>query len=90
MIPYDHKGTDQIAPNLSADAFHPQWEFGYGKSYTSFKYANLQVESLADGKYSVSVDVTNTGKRKGKETIQLYVTDKVASITPPVKRFEGF
>ena len=90
LIPYDHKGTDQIAPNLSADAFHPQWEFGYGKSYTSYKYANLQVESLADGKYSVSVDVTNTGKRKGKETLQLYVTDKVASITPPVKRLRAF
>ena len=90
LIPYDHKGTDQIAPNLSADAYHPQWQFGHGMSYTSFKYTNLQIEAVENGKYSISVDVTNTGKRKGKETIQLYVTDKVASITPPVRRLRAF
>ena len=73
--------------------YNPQWEFGHGLSYTNFTYNNLQLSSdvLADNStLSVTVDVTNTGKVKGKETVILYVSDLVASITPEVKRMRDF
>ncbi len=72
-----------------------QWPFGHGLSYTSFKYANLKlaaerIQLKALKSLKVSVDVTNTGKLAGDEIVQLYVSDVVASITPPNKRLKGF
>lgn len=93
LIPYDHKGTDQQARDFSANAFNPQWEFGHGLSYTTFEYADLALssEALNDAApIEISVKVTNTGKLDGKEVVQLYIADKVASITPSVKRLRGF
>jgi len=67
--------------------------FGFGLSYTTFAYSNLQVSSSAfrdvDG-LSVSVDVTNTGDVAGKEVVQLYVHDKKASLARPPKELKGF
>lgn len=93
LVTYDHKGTDQAHRDFSMNGFNPQWEFGHGLSYTSFKYSNLRVNSRTmslDGSVEIMVDVMNTGKRKGKEVVQLYITDKVASITPSVKRLRGY
>jgi len=90
MIPYYYKGTDEIDQNFGTNAINPQWQFGYGLSYISYKYNNLKIEELGNGEYSISVEVTNEGNRKGIETIQLFVQDKVASITPPVKRLRAF
>lgn len=93
LVTYDHKGTDRMHTDFSTNAFNPQWEFGFGLSYTTFKYSNLNISSetlMADGSLSVSVDVENTGKRTGKEVVQLYTTDWVASITPAVKRLRAF
>ncbi|HHH49881.1 MAG TPA: beta-glucosidase, partial [Saprospiraceae bacterium] len=90
LLTYDHKKTDDFGADFSFNAFHPQWAFGHGLSYTSFVYKNLKLEELENGKYTVSVNLTNTGHRKGMETIQLYIHDKVASITPPVKRLRAF
>ncbi|HFA47719.1 MAG TPA: beta-glucosidase, partial [Bacteroidetes bacterium] len=90
LMTYDYKGTDKQAADFSTNAFNPQWKFGHGLGYTSFAYKNLKTKNLGNGKYTVSVEVTNTGNRKGMETIQLFVHDKVASITPPVKRLRGF
>ena len=70
-----------------------QWPFGHGLSYTSFAYANLKVSAADFGPadvLQVSVDVTNTGSRSGKEAVLLYSSDLVASLIPDVKRLRGF
>ena len=70
-----------------------QWPFGSGLSYTTFAYSNFKVsaESFdAADVLKVSVDVTNTGDRAGKEAVLLYSSDLVASLIPDVKRLRGF
>jgi len=93
LVTYDHNYTDQVDTNFGTDAFNPQWEFGHGLSYTSFEYSNMQLKNSefdSTGQTTVSIDVTNTGDRSGKEVVQLYVSDLVASITPAVKRLRSF
>jgi len=71
----------------------PLFPFGFGLSYTSFRYANLRVAPAAvaaTGSVTVQVDVTNTGKRAGDEVVQLYVRAEVSSVTRPVKELRGF
>jgi beta-glucosidase len=71
----------------------PTFEFGYGLSYTTFKFSNLLVEPNRvplTGKISVKVEIENTGSRVGEEVAQLYINDVVASITRPVKELKGF
>jgi beta-glucosidase len=72
------------------DALYP---FGFGLSYTTFAYSNLVVtpETQApQGDIHVSVDVTNTGKRKGDEVVELYLKDKVSSVTTYEMQLRGF
>ena len=67
--------------------------FGHGLSYTSFAYANLRLDrdTMTDGgRLTVSVDVTNTGEREGKEAVQLYVSDKTGSVQRPLRELKGF
>lgn len=68
------------------------YPFGYGLSYTTFSYGEMQCPKQfnADGTLQVSVDVTNTGGYDGEEIVQLYVADKVASMVRPVKELKGF
>ena len=71
----------------------PLFPFGWGLSYTTFKYDNLHVTPDAigpEGTTMVSVDVTNTGATNGTEVIQLYIRDEVSSVTRPVKELRGF
>jgi beta-glucosidase len=71
----------------------PQWAFGHGLSYTTFRYDALKLSPAKiapDGHATVSVNVTNTGKRAGDEVVQLYIHDQVASITRPIKELRGF
>ncbi|MBC8274600.1 MAG: glycoside hydrolase family 3 C-terminal domain-containing protein [Chloroflexi bacterium] len=71
----------------------PAFEFGYGLSYTTFNFSNLQVEPKQvplNGKTSIKVDIENTGNRAGEEVAQLYIKDVIASITRPVKELKGF
>ena len=71
----------------------PLYPFGYGLSYTTFAYADLtlsQEEITMDEDLTVSVTVSNTGKRAGEEVVQLYVRDLVGSVTRPVKELKGF
>ena len=78
---YDHK------------KIKPQYAFGYGLSYTSFRYSNLQLNSYkttADKEITVSVEVTNIGAIAGDEVVQLYVQDEEASVLMPVKQLKGF
>ncbi len=71
----------------------PQFPFGFGLSYTTFEYKNLKLDktAIALGEaVKVSVDVTNTGNYDGKEVVQLYIHDEVASLARPVKELKGF
>ena len=92
LLWYDHKHTETLDQTFGRKAFNPQWEFGYGLSYTTFQYSNLKIsnDTLSTGNLQISVDVTNTGTITGKEVVQLYIADRYASITPSVKRLRGF
>jgi beta-glucosidase len=71
----------------------PQYEFGYGLSYSNFTYANVAVSALnvsAADTVTVSVDVTNEGPFDGKEVVQVYVRDLVASVAVPNSQLRGF
>ncbi len=71
----------------------PRYPFGYGLSYTEFAYSNLQLDQRVlrgDEKISVTLDVTNTGRRAGEEIVQLYLHDRVASVVRPVRELKDF
>jgi len=71
----------------------PLFPFGYGLSYTTFQLDNVRVDPPRigpAGRATVTVDVANTGTRAGDEVVQLYVHDRVASVTRPVKELRGF
>ncbi len=88
----EHRETMDGSYNYDA-VMDVQWPFGFGLSYTSFEYKNLVVSAdtfNAADVLKVSVDVTNTGARAGKEAVLLYSSDLVASLIPDVKRLRGF
>ena len=71
----------------------PLYPFGYGLSYTTFGYSEISLSNATlrpNGKITASVNITNTGKRSGKETVQLYIRDLVGSVARPVKELKGF
>jgi beta-glucosidase len=87
---YDHKFSENVG---GAFGYNPQFPFGFGLSYTTFAYSDLVLDkaTLKKGEeVQVRVTVKNTGKRPGKEIVQLYLTDLVASVTPCNKRLKGF
>lgn len=71
--------------------FAPQWRFGYGLSYTHFRYSNLRIAPKQGdpGFVTVTADVQNTGSRDGNEISQLYVTQMISSVATPVVELEG-
>ncbi len=88
---YNHKPTARRG-YIDADK-SPLYPFGWGLSYTTFEYSNLSVlnDTIgANGRTTVSVDVTNTGRLTGDEVVQLYIRDEVSSVTRPVKELKGF
>lgn len=71
----------------------PTFSFGHGLSYTTFKYGKATVdraEGSGDDTFTITVPVTNTGDREGKETVQLYVSDLKSTVDRPVKELKGF
>jgi beta-glucosidase len=73
--------------------FTPLYPFGFGLSYTTFGYSNLQLSDSTltfNSKITASIDVTNTGKVSGKEAVQLYVKDLYGSVIRPKKELKAF
>jgi beta-glucosidase len=93
-IYYNHKNTGRPTQSKYLDLPQtPLFPFGYGLSYTTFKYLNLRLNKSRITKMEnliVSVEVENTGRRAGDEIVQLYVRDLTASVTRPVKELKGF
>ena len=94
LMYYDHKQSEVINANTwKNDFYNPQWDFGYGLSYSSFSYSNLKLSTntlFSNDKLIVSVDVENTGEFKAKEVVQLYIRDHYASISPSLKKLKRF
>ncbi|HZN01730.1 MAG TPA: glycoside hydrolase family 3 N-terminal domain-containing protein [Pyrinomonadaceae bacterium] len=93
LINYDHKPFETEDTAFGNMAFKPQFEFGEGLSYTTFAYSDLKLGKqviTANEELPVSVTVTNTGRRAGKEAVLVYVSDLVASISPPRRRLRRF
>src|SRR6266849_128600 len=89
LFTYDHKVFEGAEKAQAA----PQFEFGTGLSYTSFAYSDLRVaQTGAAGARTVHVEVSvkNTGDRAGKEVVQVYLSQRFASVTPPLKRLKRF
>jgi beta-glucosidase len=95
---YNHKNTGRPS---APDRWHtgyldmtnePLYPFGYGLTYTKFKYSSLKAESPVskDGTLHVRAEIENTGKREGTEVVQLYVHDRVAPTSRPVRELKGF
>lgn len=93
-IPLEAGQTSLGCTSFYMDAgFDPLFPFGYGLSYTTFGYDNLQLPTdklAANGTLEISFDLTNTGKYDGTEVVQLYVQDIFGSVTRPVKELKGF
>ena len=86
-------GTLVFGSNYVLDTPVPLYEFGYGKSYSTFDYRNLRLsksEAGAADKLTVAVDVTNNSTRDGAEVVQLYVRDEIASVVVPNIQLRGF
>ncbi len=89
---YYNKKPSMFRDYVLADN-EPLFPFGYGLSYTKFEYKNLKISPLeipANGTAEVSVDITNTGKKAGDEIVQLYIHDKISSVTRPIKELKDF
>ena len=88
---YDHKPSMDRSYLFSGRK--PLFAFGYGLSYTTFRFDHLAVDPPAigtGGETTVSVDVTNTGSRAGDEVVEMYIHQRVASVTRPVMALRGF
>ncbi len=89
---YNHKPSAQFLNYISQD-INPLFPFGFGLSYTKFEYRNLHLKKErigTDESTYASVEVTNTGDIAGDEIVQMYIRDKVSSVTRPVKELKGF
>ncbi len=92
-IPVYYSKVAIARPGYLLGDVRPLFPFGHGLSYTTFDYDNLQLDKdtiPVNGHAVFSVNVTNTGKVKGVETVQLYIRDSYASVTRPIKELKGF
>jgi len=99
---YNKKNTGRPAAKNPGEVFWshyideantPLFPFGFGLSYTAFKYSNLKLSAPAfkpGESITATVELTNSGDRNGKEAVQMYLHDRVASITRPIKELKGF
>jgi beta-glucosidase len=99
-IYYNYKNTGRPGPknevfwsHYSDEVNTPLYPFGYGLSYTTFEYSNIIIDNKIlqkDSSINVSIELKNIGKLKGKEVVQLYIKDRYASVTRPVRELKGF
>jgi beta-glucosidase len=100
-IYYNHEPTGRpcdpeqkyVSRHRDIPSCSPLFEFGHGLSYTTFEVSDLRLSAATvsrNGSLRASVTVTNTGRRRGDEVVQLYLHDPVASISQPVRRLRGF
>jgi beta-glucosidase len=93
ILPYYHKKTDARDVDWGYNGFYPQYPFGHGLSYTTFTLSNLHLDTdtiQGDGALRLQATLTNTGSRKGKTTVELYVKDLIASVAPDVNKLIAF
>lgn len=93
FVHYDRKRTEDLDTDFSMKAYNPLFDFGYGLSYSNFTYSNMQISDTVlgtNGTIEVRVRVKNNSQRVGKEVVQLYYNDLVASITPSVKKLMAY
>lgn len=93
--PFDQPGSpEEPKGHYIFDMPEPLWNFGQGKSYTSFEYKECQLSdslfSSQNDTLTVIVEVANTGRRDGKEVVQLYIHDKVSSVSTPIQQLKAF
>lgn len=89
LVCYDHKPVEIDDPNK----MNPLYPFGHGLSYTTFEYSNLALQAKSvyqNEPVNIQVTVKNTGKRAGKEVVELYLSDLYRSVSPPVKQLKRF
>jgi beta-glucosidase len=91
--PYVHGGDAAFKARYRETPNEALYPFGHGLSYSTFEYGTVQLSALTlpwDGSIRVSARITNTSDRAGEEVAQLYVHDRVASLTRPVRELKGF
>jgi beta-glucosidase len=97
MVLYDRKPTEDIREifnsDMTMDGYDPLFPFGWGLSYTTFSYGPVRLSTPrlnGTAKLTVSLTVTNSGKRDGKNTVELYTREHYASVTPCMRRLRAF
>lgn len=93
MTGYPYRGTDYIDQGFGMNGYPPAYPFGFGKSYTTFSYSPMVCNRTAVsvmGSLDCRVTITNTGSVAGRETVQWYLKDEIASVSPVDWRMVGF
>ena len=89
---YNHKPYVHESPYINGE-YSPLYPFGFGLSYTNYKYSNLKLstkKATENDPITVSIDVSNIGNREGDEVVQLYIRDMVSSVTRPIQELKDF
>ncbi len=93
IVHYDHKASEDQDIDFSQNAYRPEFDFGFGLSYTQFQYSSFKFsDTILNNTDSIVLNfsITNSGSKNGMEVAQLYYKDMVASITPSVKKLTNF
>lgn len=92
-LTYYYKKTDIRDANWGFDGFYPQFEFGFGLSYATYEYSNIKInKDILKGseELEISIDLKNTGSRSGKEIVEVYIKDLIASVSPDSRKLVRF
>jgi len=92
-LTYYHKKTDIRDVNWGYNGFYSQFEFGFGLSYTTFEYSNFTISSdtiTGNSELKIAIDIKNTGSKEGKEIVEVFMKDFVATVSPDSKKLVRF
>ncbi|CAN5909048.1 glycoside hydrolase family 3 N-terminal domain-containing protein [soil metagenome] len=93
VVHYDRSVSDEVGVASPTGGYNPEWPFGFGLSYTTFSYASPLLTKRILGVRDtlvVSIEVANTGRRRGREVVQLYTRQMTASVTPAMRKLRAF